>query len=60
MHIAKVPFTFLMAPQYHPALAAVAPYRKALPYVLYLPHSHTASLNTPSAATGRSSTSSGR
>ncbi|OJT12142.1 Anthranilate phosphoribosyltransferase [Trametes pubescens] len=29
--IARVPFTFIMAPQYHPTLAMIAPYRKALP-----------------------------
>ncbi|KAF9221045.1 anthranilate phosphoribosyltransferase, TrpD [Gyrodon lividus] len=32
MHIARVPFTFILAPHYHPALAMVAPYRKALPF----------------------------
>ncbi|KAI0738865.1 anthranilate phosphoribosyltransferase TrpD [Daedaleopsis nitida] len=30
--IARIPFTFIMAPQYHPALAMIAPYRKALPH----------------------------
>ena len=32
MPIAKVPFTFILAPHYHPALAFIAPYRKALPF----------------------------
>ncbi|OCH92833.1 anthranilate phosphoribosyltransferase [Obba rivulosa] len=32
MSIAKVPFTFILAPHYHPALAMIAPYRKALPH----------------------------
>jgi anthranilate phosphoribosyltransferase len=32
MPIPKVPFTFILAPHYHPALAAIAPYRKALPF----------------------------
>jgi anthranilate phosphoribosyltransferase len=27
-----VPFTFILAPHYHPALAFIAPYRKALPF----------------------------
>ncbi|KAG1841993.1 glycosyl transferase family, a/b domain-containing protein [Suillus tomentosus] len=31
-HISKVPFTFILAPQYHPALAMIAPYRKSLPF----------------------------
>ena len=26
------PFTFILAPHYHPALVAIAPYRKALPF----------------------------
>jgi len=30
--IAKVPFTFILAPHYHPALALIAPYRKSLPF----------------------------
>ncbi|KAL7279603.1 hypothetical protein ACG7TL_006009 [Trametes sanguinea] len=30
--IARVPFTFIMAPQYHPTLAMIAPFRKALPH----------------------------
>ncbi|KAI0629924.1 anthranilate phosphoribosyltransferase TrpD [Trametes polyzona] len=30
--IARVPFTFIMAPQYHPTLAMIAPLRKALPH----------------------------
>lgn len=30
--IAKVPFTFILAPHYHPALATLVPYRKALPF----------------------------
>jgi anthranilate phosphoribosyltransferase len=32
MPIAKVPFTFILAPHYHPALAYIAPFRKALPF----------------------------
>ncbi|EPQ54891.1 anthranilate phosphoribosyltransferase [Gloeophyllum trabeum ATCC 11539] len=32
MPIARVPFTFILAPHYHPALALLAPYRKALPF----------------------------
>ena len=31
--ISRIPFTFIMAPQYHLSLAMIAPYRKALPYV---------------------------
>ncbi|KAG1812695.1 glycosyl transferase family, a/b domain-containing protein [Suillus variegatus] len=31
-HISKVTFTFILAPQYHPALAMIAPYRKSLPF----------------------------
>jgi anthranilate phosphoribosyltransferase len=27
-----MPFSFILAPQYHPALAFIAPYRKALPF----------------------------
>lgn len=27
-----MPFTFILAPHYHPALAFIAPYRKALPF----------------------------
>jgi len=30
--IAKVPFTFILAPHFHPALAMIAPYRKSLPF----------------------------
>ncbi|KAF7308593.1 Anthranilate phosphoribosyltransferase [Mycena chlorophos] len=30
--IPRIPFTFILAPHYHPALAALAPYRKALPF----------------------------
>ncbi|KAL1665655.1 glycosyl transferase family, a/b domain-containing protein [Schizophyllum commune] len=30
--IPKIPFTFILAPHYHPALARLAPYRKALPF----------------------------
>ncbi|KAH8104918.1 anthranilate phosphoribosyltransferase, TrpD [Phellopilus nigrolimitatus] len=32
MHIARIPFTFILAPHYHPALALIAPYRRALPF----------------------------
>ncbi|KAL5524253.1 TRP4 [Sanghuangporus sanghuang] len=32
MHIRRIPFTFILAPHYHPALAHIAPYRKALPF----------------------------
>ncbi|KAF9235649.1 glycosyl transferase [Melanogaster broomeanus] len=32
MPIARVPFTFILAPHYHPALAMIAPYRKLLPF----------------------------
>jgi len=32
MPIARVPFTFILASHYHPALAAIAPYRKLLPF----------------------------
>ncbi|KAI0783470.1 glycosyl transferase [Abortiporus biennis] len=32
MPIAKVPFTFILAPHYHPAMAFIAPYRKSLPF----------------------------
>ncbi|PPQ72511.1 hypothetical protein CVT26_004026 [Gymnopilus dilepis] len=32
MPIPRVPFTFILAPHYHPALASIAPYRKALPF----------------------------
>lgn len=32
MPIAKVPFTFILAPHYHPSLAAISPYRKSLPF----------------------------
>ncbi|KAH9948268.1 glycosyl transferase family, a/b domain-containing protein [Amylocystis lapponica] len=30
--IARVPFTFILAPHYHPAMAMIAPYRKVLPH----------------------------
>ncbi|KAH9849466.1 anthranilate phosphoribosyltransferase TrpD [Lenzites betulinus] len=30
--ISRVPFTFILAPQYHPTLAMIAPFRKALPH----------------------------
>jgi len=30
--IPRMPFTFILAPHYHPALAFIAPYRKALPF----------------------------
>ncbi|KAF7356682.1 hypothetical protein MVEN_01002700 [Mycena venus] len=30
--IPRVPFTFILAPHYHPALAFIAPYRKSLPF----------------------------
>jgi anthranilate phosphoribosyltransferase len=32
MPIPRIPFSFILAPQYHPALAFIAPYRKALPF----------------------------
>jgi anthranilate phosphoribosyltransferase len=32
MPIARIPFTFILAPHYHPALAYLAPFRKALPF----------------------------
>ncbi|KAH9932815.1 anthranilate phosphoribosyltransferase TrpD [Epithele typhae] len=32
MTIAKIPFAFILAPQYHPSLAMIAPIRKALPH----------------------------
>ena len=32
MPIDRVPFTFILAPHYHPAMASIAPYRKALPF----------------------------
>ncbi len=32
MPIPRVPFTFILAPHYHPALGYIAPYRKALPF----------------------------
>lgn len=32
MPIRRIPFTFILAPHYHPALAMIAPYRKALPF----------------------------
>ncbi|KAJ2919128.1 hypothetical protein MD484_g1283, partial [Candolleomyces efflorescens] len=32
MPIPRVPFTFILAPHYHPSLAAIAPYRKCLPF----------------------------
>lgn len=30
--IRSIPFTFILAPHYHPAMASIAPYRKALPF----------------------------
>jgi len=30
--IPRIPFTFILAPHYHPALATIAPYRKSLPF----------------------------
>ncbi|EKM77561.1 hypothetical protein AGABI1DRAFT_121956 [Agaricus bisporus var. burnettii JB137-S8] len=30
--IRNIPFTFILAPHYHPAMASIAPYRKALPF----------------------------
>ncbi|KAL4075183.1 glycosyl transferase [Scleroderma yunnanense] len=30
--ISRIPFTFILAPHYHPSLATIAPYRKALPF----------------------------
>lgn len=30
--IPRIPFTFIMAPHYHPSLAFIAPYRKVLPF----------------------------
>jgi len=30
--IPRIPFTFILAPHYHPALAFIAPFRKALPF----------------------------
>jgi len=32
MSIARVPFTFILAPHYHPSLAFITPYRKSLPF----------------------------
>ncbi|KIJ61086.1 hypothetical protein HYDPIDRAFT_177161 [Hydnomerulius pinastri MD-312] len=32
MPIARVPFTFILAPHYHPSLAMITPHRKALPF----------------------------
>lgn len=32
MTITRVPFTFVLAMHYHPALAPIAPYRKSLPF----------------------------
>lgn len=32
MPIPRVPFTFILAPHYHPSLASIAPYRKSLPF----------------------------
>jgi anthranilate phosphoribosyltransferase len=32
MPLARIPFTFILAPHYHPALAYIAPFRKALPF----------------------------
>lgn len=30
--IPRIPFTFILAPHYHPSLAVIAPHRKALPF----------------------------
>ncbi|KAF8065028.1 anthranilate phosphoribosyltransferase, TrpD [Lyophyllum atratum] len=32
MPLPRIPFTFILAPHYHPALAQLAPFRKALPF----------------------------
>ncbi|KAF8817107.1 anthranilate phosphoribosyltransferase, TrpD [Phlegmacium glaucopus] len=32
MPIPRIPFTFILAPHYHPSLASIAPYRRALPF----------------------------
>ncbi|KAH6912715.1 anthranilate phosphoribosyltransferase [Coprinopsis sp. MPI-PUGE-AT-0042] len=32
MPIPRIPFTFILAPHYHPAMASIAPYRKSLPF----------------------------
>ncbi|KAF8962317.1 glycosyl transferase, partial [Flammula alnicola] len=32
MPITHIPFTFILAPHYHPAMASIVPYRKALPF----------------------------
>lgn len=32
MPIPRIPFTFILAPHYHPALSFIAPFRKALPF----------------------------
>jgi anthranilate phosphoribosyltransferase len=32
MPLPRIPFTFILAPHYHPAMASIAPYRKALPF----------------------------
>ncbi|CCM06158.1 uncharacterized protein FIBRA_08397 [Fibroporia radiculosa] len=32
VRLPRIPFTFILAPHYHPALAMLAPYRKALPH----------------------------
>ncbi|EIM86242.1 anthranilate phosphoribosyltransferase TrpD [Stereum hirsutum FP-91666 SS1] len=32
MPISRIPFTFILAPHYHPSLAFLAPYRKSLPF----------------------------
>lgn len=32
MPITRIPFTFILAPHYHPALALIAPIRKSLPF----------------------------
>ncbi|KAG6836123.1 hypothetical protein H0H93_011155 [Arthromyces matolae] len=32
MPLPRVPFTFILAPHYHPALAQLAPFRKSLPF----------------------------
>lgn len=32
MYLPRIPFTFILAPHYHPSLALLAPHRKALPF----------------------------
>ena len=32
LYIPRIPFTFILAPHYHPSLATIAPYRKILPF----------------------------